>query len=412
LFHGDWLDTGDLGYVVGGDLFITSRVKDLIKRAGRNIYPYEVEEAVGNLPGVRKGCVAAFGSSDAVARTERLVVIAETTETVSDALAALRERIDRAVAEVLGFAPDDVALVPPESVLKTSSGKIRRAACRELYERGELGRPAAAVPWQVVRLWWSGIGGRRIWRRASDELYAWWARCVFAMLAAVAWPSVVLLPSKRLRWSAMRGTARLLFRLTGVPFTVRGLEHLPARPCVLVSNHASYLDGVALVAALPMTLSFVVKGELRQQFFARVFLERIGASFVERFDAQKGLQDAQRITRLLESGESVLFFAEGTLTRMPGLLPFHMGAFAAAAAAGVPTVPITIRGTRSILRSDIWFAHRGAVSVDVAAPVTAGGTDWHATVQLRDRVREAILARLGEPDLAHVVLTAPGGEPV
>ena len=70
----------------------------------------------------------------------------------------------------------------------------------------------------------------------------------------------------------MRGAARLLFRLTAIPFTVRGLEHLPTRPCVLVSNHASYLDGVALVAALPTTFSFVVKGELARQFFARVFL--------------------------------------------------------------------------------------------------------------------------------------------
>jgi 1-acyl-sn-glycerol-3-phosphate acyltransferase len=192
---------------------------------------------------------------------------------------------------------------------------------------------------------------------------------------------------------------------------VRGLEHLPAQPCVLVSNHASYLDGVALVAALPMAFSFVVKGELQQQFFPRVFLRRIGASFVERFDAQKGVQDARRTIQRLESGEPVLFFAEGTLTRMPGLLPFHLGAFAAAAETGLPTVPITIRGTRSILRSEIWYAHRGAVSVEVAEPVVAEGADWHATVRLRDQVRAEILLRLGEPDLAHIGLGAPGTEP-
>jgi acyl-CoA synthetase (AMP-forming)/AMP-acid ligase II/acyl carrier protein len=233
LFHGDWLDTGDVGFVVGGDLFITSRVKDLIKRAGRNIYPYEVEETVGNLPGVRKGCVAAFGSSDAVARTEKLVVVAETVETGSEALIALRERIDRAVSGVLGFAPDDIALVRPESVLKTSSGKIRRAACRELYERRELGRPAKAVPWQLVRLWWGGVRGRRIWRRLSDELYALWARCVFGLLMVLVWPAVAILPSKHMRWSAMRIAARSLFRLTAVPFTVRGLEYVAADDVLL-----------------------------------------------------------------------------------------------------------------------------------------------------------------------------------
>lgn len=236
-----------------------------------------------------------------------------------------------------------------------------------------------------------------------------WARIVFALLVAFAWPAVAVLPSKLMRWRVMGGSARLLFRMTGIPFTVRGLERLPARPCVLVSNHASYLDGVALAAALPRPISFTVKGELRQKLFARVFLERIGASFVERFDAEKGVQDARRLTSLLERGESVLFFAEGTLTRMPGLLPFHMGAFAAAAEANVPAVAITIRGTRSILRSDIWFAHRGAVSVEVAEPIFAEGKDWRAMVQLRERVRTAILERLGEPDLSHVV--APLSEP-
>ena len=68
----------------------------------------------------------------------------------------------------------------------------------------------------------------------------------------------------------------------------------------------------------------------------------------------------------------------------------------------------------AILRAhngDIWFAHRGAVSVEVAEPVSADGADWHATVRLRERVREAILARLGEPDLAHIVAPLPGAGP-
>jgi len=60
LFDGDWLNSGDLAYIAGGDVYVTGRVKDLIIRAGRNIYPQELEEAVGDLPGIRKGCVAAL----------------------------------------------------------------------------------------------------------------------------------------------------------------------------------------------------------------------------------------------------------------------------------------------------------------------------------------------------------------
>ncbi|MGE0196370.1 MAG: AMP-binding protein, partial [Methylocystis sp.] len=78
LFDGDWLETGDRGYIAGGDVFITGRIKDLIKRAGRNIYPHELEEAVGALEGTRKGCVAVFPAIDARAGTERLIVLAET----------------------------------------------------------------------------------------------------------------------------------------------------------------------------------------------------------------------------------------------------------------------------------------------------------------------------------------------
>ena len=75
------MDTGDYGYIAEGDIYITGRIKDTIIRAGRNIHPYELEEAVGNLDGIRKGCVAVFGSRDERAGTEKIVVLAETRET-------------------------------------------------------------------------------------------------------------------------------------------------------------------------------------------------------------------------------------------------------------------------------------------------------------------------------------------
>ncbi|WP_089718613.1 AMP-binding protein, partial [Candidatus Entotheonella palauensis] len=123
-----WIDSGDLAYVAEGEVFITGRAKDMIIRAGRNLHPYELEEAVGNLPGVRKGCVAAFGSRDSATGTERLVVLAETRETGTEEQTKLRSQIDALVVDMLGAPADDVVLAPPQTVLKTSSGKIRRAA--------------------------------------------------------------------------------------------------------------------------------------------------------------------------------------------------------------------------------------------------------------------------------------------
>ena len=79
LFDGEWLNTGDRAYLDHGMLYLTGREKDIIIRGGRNISPYELEEAVGDIPGVR-GCVAVFGSLDAASGTERIVVLAETRQ--------------------------------------------------------------------------------------------------------------------------------------------------------------------------------------------------------------------------------------------------------------------------------------------------------------------------------------------
>jgi acyl-CoA synthetase (AMP-forming)/AMP-acid ligase II len=141
LFDGGWLDTGDLGYTAGGDVYVTGRVKDIIIRAGRNLHPDELEEVVGAVPGVRTGCVAAFASADPEAGTERLVVAAETHLTDASARDALHAAIVDAAVDVLGTPPDEVVLLAPRTLPKTSSGKIRRAASRDRYERGELAQP-------------------------------------------------------------------------------------------------------------------------------------------------------------------------------------------------------------------------------------------------------------------------------
>ena len=196
LFHGDWLDSGDLAYEAGGDVYLTSRVKDLIIRAGRNIYPYELEEAVGDLEGIRKGCVAVFGSTGEEAGVEQLVVVAETRTTDPERLADLRRQIEVLSSDVLGVAPDDVILAPPRTVLKTSSGKIRRAGCRALYEQGRISRGPRATWWQLTRLtlagfWQSARTGLRI---ARDLIYVGYCYLVFGLVLPLAVAGLLILP--------------------------------------------------------------------------------------------------------------------------------------------------------------------------------------------------------------------------
>jgi 1-acyl-sn-glycerol-3-phosphate acyltransferase len=403
LFDGDWLNSGDLAYIAGGDVYVTGRVKDLILRAGRNIYPHELEEAIGNLPGIRKGCVAVFGSPDSVSGTERLVVVAETREPDAKARDQLRSQIDVTVLDLLGTPADDVVLAPRQTVLKTSSGKVRRAACRERYERGDIGQPQRAVWWQMTRLALAGAlpQVRRAWHGVKEVRYAGYAWTVLGICAAALWIAVALLPKLSWRQAMARGTSQLLLRLFGIPVRLRGLEHLPReQACVLVVNHASYLDPLVLLAVLPSTISFVAKRELAEQFFARVLFRRLGTEFVERFDPQRGVEDTDRLLQAVRQGRSMLFFAEGTFGRAPGLRPFRMGAFTVAAQTGVPLVPMGISGTRSILRSGQWFPRRGTVSVTIGAPITPHATDWTGAIALRDAARAQILQYCGEPDLA------------
>ena len=400
---GGWLDSGDLAYVAGGEVFVTGRVKDVILIAGRNLYPQELEEAVGELPGARKGCVAAFGRPDPAAGTEQLVVVAETRESEEPARERLREAIHRTTVDLLGTPPDDVVLAPPGTVPKTSSGKLRRAAARELYLRGRLGRRRAAPAVQLAQLAWSGARPQltRWRRRAGESLYAAWAWLLFGLFAAPAFLGVCLLPRLSWRRRFARRAGRLMARLAGIRLAVRGLEHLAeARPRVVVANHQSYLDAYVLTAALPPDLAFVAKRELAGNPFARVFLARLGTFLVERFDPQQGSEDAGRALAAVRAGESLLFFAEGTFGRAPGLLPFQLGAFVTAAEAGVPVVPVAVRGTRYLLRGEEWFPRRGAAEVIVRPPIAPAGAGWRAALALRDAVRAEVLAACGEPDLA------------
>ncbi len=402
LFDGDWLDTGDLAYIADGDVYLTGRAKDIVIRAGRNIYPFEVEEAVGEIPGVRKGCVAVFGSEDPDSGTERIIVLAETRETDERAKAALAERVNAVATDLLGAPPDEVLMAPPHTVLKTSSGKIRRAGSRERYEQGDIGKPQRAVWWQIARLGAAGLVPqlRRFRQRIRDLAYAVYLWTLFLCLAPPVWLLVALLPRLSWRWAVMRGGTHLLARAAGVPIRVSGLEHLPREGAyLLVANHASYLDGILLVAILPMEFQFVAKAELRNSFISSVFLRRVRTQFVERFDKQRGVADARRLGERAGRGEPLVFFPEGTFARMPGLLPFHMGAFVVAAEAGATVVPVGIRGTRSLLRAGSWFPHRGALNVRVGKPIKPEGGDWSAAVELRDRARQQILNLTGEPDL-------------
>ena len=402
LFHGDWLDTGDVGYVAEGEIYLTSRAKDLIKRGGHNIHPYDLEEAAGALPGVRRGCVAVFGATDPQSRSERVVVLAETRLVEPAARAALRDRIAQLSIEVLGLPADDIVLAPPHAVLKTSSGKIRRAACRSLYEEGRLGPAARGVGWQLARLWADALRRRmnEPVQRIGSALFAAWLWAVFGICALLGATAALLLPALARRKRLVRAITRAGFQVSGLPVRVEGDVAAQQGPWIFVSNHASYLDWLVLTAVLPAEVSFVAKRELTGRAPLKWLLERMDVHFVQRDEVHASVEDAQRLVEAAKGGASLVYFPEGTLTRAPGLQPFRMGAFIAAAQSGAVVVPVSLRGTRSVLRDGSWWPRRLPVVVRLHEPLRAEGSTWPDAVDLRDRARERIAQGCGEPMLA------------
>ncbi|MBS3805456.1 MAG: AMP-binding protein [Oleiphilaceae bacterium] len=401
LFDGDWLNTGDRGYIADQELFLSGRSKDLIIRAGRNLYPGEIEELIGELDLVRSGCVAAFGSGLGEGEGEKLVVVAESHETDKNTLGKLKNDISRLAMDSLGIDVDEVIIVPPRTVPKTSSGKLRRNDCRKRYEQGELERKALPVWRQLARLGrdsWRQQG-LRVWRTGTRGLYAGWSWLMMVLVGLGVLILVNLVPGVRLRWQVVHQGARLLALLTGTRLKVRGVEKLRSLPesCIVVSNHASYVDSLLITALIPVPISFVAKAELMRFRVLKRFLTLMDVEPVDRTTGQSSVKASRRIAEHAE-GRRLMFFPEGGFDAAPGLRTFHMGAFMTAAVLGKPVVPIALRGTRQKLPADRWNPRPGPIDVVVGEAIKPEGDDWQSAVQLRDRVRQALLDMTEQPD--------------
>jgi 1-acyl-sn-glycerol-3-phosphate acyltransferase len=167
---------------------------------------------------------------------------------------------------------------------------------------------------------------------------------------------------------------------------------------VLLVNHSSYLDAVALAALLPASpgYGFTAKREFARQWWMRRLLTGVGAVFIERLDARRSQEDVAAIAQALRRGENLLVFPEGTFERYQGIGPFRAGAFAAAQAAGVPLVVAALRGTREALRSGSWWPRYSRIALAIGPVITPEGDDWNATVRLRDAARDAMAGLSGE----------------
>jgi fatty-acyl-CoA synthase len=411
LMRGDgWLDSGDLAYRADGDLFITGRAKDIIIKAGRNLYPHEIEQVAGAIAGVRPGCVVAFGAPDERSGTERFVVVAE-IRNAADA-SRISAEISDAVRDTMGLPPDVIELVPPQSIPKTSSGKLRRTETKRRYLEGNLGK-RLEPPWlQITRLavrgalpraWLTARAGAK---RVAQFLYGIYALAACVIVVAPVWAVVSLIRDPDRAARIIHSGSRLLLRAVLVPVSVVGGELLEklhdSGPWIFAPNHSSYVDIIVALAVLPPSVHFIAKGDAVEMPVFGTLVRRSGQYLFNRNDPAARVQQAQEVEGALGRGESLAVYPEGTFTPVTGIRPFQLGAFKAAVGAQRPICPVAIRGARQILRDKTYWPKFGRLTVTFGPliyPQQRTANDWREIVRLRDETRAIIARNVAEPIL-------------
>jgi 1-acyl-sn-glycerol-3-phosphate acyltransferase len=408
------VNSGDRAYRADGEIYVTGRVKDIIIKGGRNLYPHEVEELAARAEGIRKGCIVAFGLKDEAAGTEKLIVVAESRERDASRRVVIAAAVTEQVSQGLGLPPDRVEVIPPGSIPKTSSGKLRREETKQLYIAGKLSAGKAPAWLQITRLAAAGAAraaGEEIWsgaRRGLEIVYGLYFGVLFLLWIVPTWTIVNFIRDYRKAGRFTSAALKLLFVLVGCRVRVIGKEYvdLPGAK-VYASNHTSYFDVLPLMLGLGVPYHFVSKMEVGGMPFIGTFLRQMRHMTFNRSDAQSRLQQSEEMEKLLRAGESIFVFPEGTFTSENGVRPFQLGAFRAAVDAGAPIVPVALAGTRRFLRDGTYLPRPTSVTITVSPPIyprgpsdaanAATASAWHELIRLRDTTRETIARYTGEP---------------
>ncbi len=227
-------------------------------------------------------------------------------------------------------------------------------------------------------------------------VYAWTSFTLHAVITSLL---LAITPGLRNRRRIARSFARMFLASTGLRLSVRQPAPMPGEACVVVANHASYLDGIILTAALPPNFAFVIKQEIRKVPIGHFLLRRLGSQFVDRVNRRQGARDVRRLIGAASKGSALAFFPEGTFETEPGLLPFRRTAFAAAARANMPLVPVVIRGSRDALAAGSLWVRPARIAVEITPPLDFSASREPPDARTLMKIaRERILENIDEPD--------------
>lgn len=190
--------------------------------------------------------------------------------------------------------------------------------------------------------------------------------------------------------------ARLALALNRTPVELRGVEHLPDGPFILMSNHQSNFDILALIAAIPRRIYWIAKKELFDIPIFGSSMRRGGYIPLDRSDGRKALKSMENAAAIIRQGSSVVMFPEGTRSRDGRLLPFKRGGFMLAVRAGVPVIPVTINGSGTVNPGGRIELFSGRITLTLNPPVIIpeGMKKGEAEEWLMETVRGVITSGL------------------
>ncbi|MDE0101657.1 MAG: AMP-binding protein [Bryobacterales bacterium] len=372
---GGWMDSGDLGYIADGELYVTGRLKDCIIKGGRNIIPQDVEMASWEADGVRKGCVAAFGTTDPDSGTEKLVVVAETRRSPAE-YANLASAVTEAVASRVGIPPDDVVLVRPGRVPKTSSGKIQRSALRADYDSGRADASAAAPTWlQLARVWTRGTlrAGTSALAKRARHAGAMQVRAAVGFTAMAFGLAARLAPGPGAARFPVKAGARICGALAGHR-TRGGIRHHSGS--IVLVGRADRFDPLRVAAIASSKFVFADRTGFSELAPSQAFLvDPLVATASER-STRTDLQAT--IEAALSDGLAVISLSQSGPASGRTRFRFRYEAFAAAQNSGALLAPVGLKNSGN-----------GHVRASVGAPMRVTGLP-DSLAALRAKIRKEL----------------------
>lgn len=187
---------------------------------------------------------------------------------------------------------------------------------------------------------------------------------------------------------------RLVLRIAGIQVHIDGVENIPARPCIFVSNHVSNVDPPALAPYIPRRVAILAKKEVFKIPVLATALRQVRILPVDRGNKDEASAAVDKAIEYLRDGISFLVFAEGTRSRDAHLKPFKNGTFVMAIEAGVMVVPVSLVGTQNLLKKGEWFIRPGEMTVRFGSAVDASEYKIEQRDALRKRVHALVAAGL------------------